>query len=1003
MTTSPSAKNIRTRTIDGLLKNQRIVWLVLAAALIATSVATLFVKSSVDTIVDNDFADRCGAVQNRILERLKDHARILISGAAFFDASDTVTRQKWHTYIQHKNIAKQLPGIQGIGFSLLIPRNELPRHINEIRSQGFPEYTVSPNGDRELYSSIIYLEPFDWRNKRAFGYDMLSEPVRRAAMELARDTNNPVLSGKVFLVQEADKDVQAGTLMYTPVYRKGMPTETVEQRRAAIYGWVYSPYRMDDLMQGSLGVRNLEKENLLHLQVFDGEQLSPENLLYSSHTAKDSKPFSGVNNSKLLPVDFNGHRWTLDFTQTGGIFSSEEYIRVWLVMGSGIIISLLLFALARTLWSSRALRKQEETKIHNALEYAESIVETICEPMMVLDSELKVLRVNQNFCNTFKVSSEETVGHFIYDLGNRQWDIPALRVLLEDILPQETIFNGYEVEHDFLNIGRKSILLNAREIFRKEIGSHIILLAMEDITERKLLEVKLLKAQARYRCIFELAVDGIAIWDLEGNLVEANEAMARMHGHSLQEMQRISIKDLNTPENIGLISERMSRFFEGEAHKFDSEHYHKDGHIFPVEVMASRIILDEEPFIQTFHRDVTERRKAGNELRQAKAAAEAANLAKSQFLAMMSHDIRTPMSGVIGMIQLLQHTELTPEQREYTEDAKRAGVQLVHLLNDILDLSKIEADKLELELFDFDLQKMISDSINLLSLQAREKDVNLTSSIDSEVPTSLKGDSGRLRQIIINLIGNAIKFTPKGSVTLQIRKDTEDEQTTTLRFLVRDSGIGIAADKIENIFKPFTQADSSTTRKFGGSGLGLTISRRIAELMGGTVGVESVEGEGSLFWFTVVLEKQIEVEFRPDPAPSIERGKVSSTLRILLAEDDSIAQKTLPRLLKYYDYQVDVACDGREALKALENNDYALVLMDCMMPEMNGYEVTAVIRDPASAVRRHDIPVIALTGNAMKQDVDVCIAAGMDDHLPKPLILDDLLAKLDNWLRTTNT
>ena len=310
---------------------------------------------------------------------------------------------------------------------------------------------------------------------------------------------------------------------------------------------------------------------------------------------------------------------------------------------------------------------------------------------------------------------------------------------------------------------------------------------------------------------------------------------------------------------------------------------------------------------------------------------------------------------------------------------------------------------LELELFDFDLQKMISDSINLLSLQAREKDVNLTSSIDSEVPTSLKGDSGRLRQIIINLIGNAIKFTPKGSVTLQIRKDTEDEQTTTLRFLVRDSGIGIAADKIENIFKPFTQADSSTTRKFGGSGLGLTISRRIAELMGGTVGVESVEGEGSLFWFTVVLEKQIEVEFRPDPAPSIERGKVSSTLRILLAEDDSIAQKTLPRLLKYYDYQVDVACDGREALKALENNDYALVLMDCMMPEMNGYEVTAVIRDPASAVRRHDIPVIALTGNAMKQDVDVCIAAGMDDHLPKPLILDDLLAKLDNWLRTTNT
>ncbi len=555
-------------------------------------------------------------------------------------------------------------------------------------------------------------------------------------------------------------------------------------------------------------------------------------------------------------------------------------------------------------------------------------------------------------------------------------------------------------------------------------GQEKLLECFIDLSERKKAEELLIESQERLNQLISAAQDAIIMSDFQGNISLWNDSAARIFGYSKTEALGQNLHALLAPASYPpSCEEGVKTFWEtgkGAAvgQTLELSAVRKDGCEFPVELSLAPLRIKGKWHAVGIMRDITDRKNAEQELRlanhrleeaisrssQLAEQAEQANQSKSAFLANMSHEIRTPMNGIIGMTKLLMKSSLPPEQHRFAELACSSAESLLAIINDILDFSKIEAHKLELEHVDFDLEAILSETSEILSVIAHTKNLDFKYQIDSNVLPFLNGDPTRLRQILLNLGGNAVKFTSRGEISIHVIQDYDFDHEIRLRFFVRDTGIGIPEDRVASLFSPFTQLDSSTSRKYGGTGLGLAISKELCELMGGAIGVESKEGLGSTFWFTAVFGRaQDSYAGRILPKKDTQNSSLtglaegSAQIRILLADDNDTNRMLMVAILEQLGLEAEAVTNGREVLDALARYDYNLILMDCQMPEMDGFESSRRIRQGEAGEQNKTLPIIALTAFATGKDRQSCLDAGMNDYLTKPIHPETLEKTIRRW------
>ena len=674
-------------------------------------------------------------------------------------------------------------------------------------------------------------------------------------------------------------------------------------------------------------------------------------------------------------------------------------------------------------------RNQQVEELYN---YYEAILSTVQEPMLFLDKDIRIKSANKSFYKIFHVTEEDCVGISLFNLGNNQWNIPRLRELLEDIVPRNIRFHNFEVEHVFPAIGRRIMLLNAHRIIQPGKNEELIVLTIIDITEVRDLAFELqaketrvlekqLEAEKKALKFFEdsnkrynmmLMHSPFAFAILKGkNMVIslANDSIKevwgkgkRLEGKPLLEVLP-EIKDGPVP---ALLDHVFKTGIPYQGHelliplvrkgKLENVYFNMvyqpyqeaDETISGVTVIAYEVtshVITKEELIEA----------KLNAEKKTQIAEEAMN-SKQQFLSNMSHEIRTPMNSIIGFTKVLLRTDLTAKQKEYLNAIKISGDTLIELINDILDLAKVDSGKMIFAQTPFNVRASLSAILHLFDKKTQEKNLELIKEFDPGIPEILLGDSLRLRQIIMNLMSNAVKFTSGGKITVRARLLNEDKEKVTLEFQIEDTGIGIPENKMEKIFENFQQASASISKMYGGTGLGLAIVKQLVESQGGTIQVKSKLDKGSTFSFILSFLKAENIVKKEDKK---ELKVEIKNIKALVAEDISLNQLLMKTMLDDFGFECDIASNGKIAIEKLQANSYDIILMDLHMPEMNGFEATEFIRNTMHS----KIPIIALTADVTTVDLKKCEEIGMNDYISKPVEEWALYSKIVGHVNTSST
>jgi len=769
--------------------------------------------------------------------------------------------------------------------------------------------------------------------------------------------------------------------------------------------------------QNDTSVQNIEFRTLLNnlnMGVFRQSLKGKKNLLFANKAFRDMLdiPSEELTRSRLSDL-FQDKRQHQAFVKKLSHSQNITHEEVQLVSRAGkkLLCSVCLVPVeddqGKVVYIDGVLQdisgmKRTEAELHESKELFQTVFNNSAAAIIVTDREEKIIAWNPCLKSMLDMQRSDL---FNYSIDNvflpGEWKrIRTLRMRQKGTLSnlEAQIHNR---RGDVLDVNVSvSLIKDSAGQLAGWIG------IMQDITKQKVAERKIRESENKARIILDNSPGAITVLDENKRIVSWNRYAEELLGMNSGDLYLKPVSEIYPPDEWKKI-QKLELSKEGRRHHIETKVIRKEGKVIDVDLSVNILTDMNKKMIGSvgIMQDITHQKRTKEMLLNAKLAAEEISRAKTLFLANMSHEVRTPMNTIMGMIDLTLDTELSKEQRDNLKTVKDAADILLSLLNDILDLSRVEAGKIHLEKIEINISNIVKSVCKGMSILAKNKNLKLEWEVEPHVPELVHGDPIRLRQVMVNLINNAIKFTFKGTIMIKVRVQAmSDDGSCEIIFSVTDEGVGIPQDKLKKIFDPFTQADASTTRRFGGTGLGLSISRKLVDMMGGRIWVESQEFKGSTFFFTgtfpivkkedipqALKEKSIEEELLAQlPKRDLRH------LSILLAEDNIVNQKMAKRILEKRGWSVKTADNGRQVLDYLEKGAFDLILMDALMPVLDGYEATRLIREREKKTGEH-IPIIALTARAMSGDMNKCLASGMDGYVSKPIDRQKLYETIEKF------